>query len=236
VKEATKYEHTTAYLPARVVQASSVEERVSAFPTLRQTYNKRRKSPDTEKEGDTPSPALQIRPHSTDFSSYFFLPPKALHSLAPSPSPNMAPASQEPEPASATTTRPDSDSSVDNIAQVCTNSPYLRFLGPRQSKGAAGGSCLCRTSASSFQPASAPSSWVLGHRGLSLSLSLSSSVLRLAPPQLLNSAPTPRSAPLPGAPAPLRPIRRYSVTLADSLRVPIHRNWSGLDPPLCCGL
>ncbi|KAH9243008.1 hypothetical protein K456DRAFT_130027 [Colletotrichum gloeosporioides 23] len=30
----------------------------------------------------------------------------------------MAPASQEPEPASATTTRPDSDSSVDNIAQA----------------------------------------------------------------------------------------------------------------------
>ncbi|KAL3306506.1 hypothetical protein RB213_010639 [Colletotrichum asianum] len=32
----------------------------------------------------------------------------------------MAPASQEPEPASATTTRPDSDSSVDNIAQAAS--------------------------------------------------------------------------------------------------------------------
>ncbi|KAF3803437.1 hypothetical protein GCG54_00004607 [Colletotrichum gloeosporioides] len=82
----------------------------------------------------------------------------------------MAPASQEPEPASATTTRPDSDSSVDNIAQA-RSSPASQFR------------------------AYAP---------------------------LLS----------PGAPAPFGPIRRCSVTLVDSLKVPIHRNWSGLDPPL----
>ncbi|KAJ0386061.1 hypothetical protein COL922a_005088 [Colletotrichum nupharicola] len=52
----------------------------------------------------------------------------------------MAPASQEPEPASATTTRPDSDSSVDNIAQsFCLElstgvRPVLLLpLGPRSS-------------------------------------------------------------------------------------------------------
>ncbi|KAF0332426.1 hypothetical protein GQ607_000442 [Colletotrichum asianum] len=49
----------------------------------------------------------------------------------------MAPASQEPEPASATTTRPDSDSSVDNIAQnFCLElSTGVRpvLLGPRSS-------------------------------------------------------------------------------------------------------
>ncbi|KAF6841106.1 hypothetical protein CMUS01_01141 [Colletotrichum musicola] len=38
----------------------------------------------------------------------------------------MAPASQEPEPASPTTTRPDSESSVESIAQVCR--PYLHAI------------------------------------------------------------------------------------------------------------
>lgn len=114
------------------------------------------------------------------------------------------------------------------ISRICV------FLGARQSKGVAGGHAYAELLPRAFnrRPPRPPPP---GSSVIVVCLSHSRYHPRFSGSLLLSfSIPRLRSAPLPGAPAPFGPIRRCSVTLVDSLRVPIHRNWSGLDPPLCC--